>query len=53
MYFGIVGEIRNVHVIAAGRRIRQLGRLKKLYGSGRWRKMKGRGFDSAGLWPAA
>jgi hypothetical protein len=40
VFFEVVGEIRNVQSIAAGRRIRQLGRLKKLYGTGRWRKMK-------------
>lgn len=36
VFFEIVGEISNVQTIAAGRKIRQLGRLKKLYGSGRW-----------------
>ena len=41
MFFRIVGEITNIRTIAAGRRIRQLARLKKLYGPGRWRKMKG------------
>ena len=41
MFFEIVGDISNIQTIAAGRRIRQLGRLKKLYGTGRWRKMKG------------
>lgn len=41
MYFEIVGTISNVQVIAVGRRIRQLERLKKLFGKGRWRKMKG------------
>lgn len=41
MFFEIVGEISNVQTIAAGRRIRILGRLKKLYGGTRWRKMKG------------
>jgi hypothetical protein len=30
-----------VQTIAAGRQIRQLARLKKLYGRGRWRKMEG------------
>lgn len=52
MFFEIVGEITNIQIIAAGRRIRQLGRLKKLYGSGRWRKMKGEaliGLASSGL----
>lgn len=41
MYFEIVGDVTNVQTIAAGRRIRQLERLKRLYGKGRWRKMKG------------
>jgi hypothetical protein len=41
VFFEIVGRISNVQMIAVGRRIRQLGRLKKLYGPGRWRKMKG------------
>jgi hypothetical protein len=41
VFFEIVGAVSNVRTIAAGRRIRQLGRLKKLYGVGRWRKMKG------------
>jgi hypothetical protein len=41
VFFQLVGEIRNVQTIAVGRRIRVIARLKKLYGSGRWRKMKG------------
>ncbi len=41
MYFKLVGEITNVETIAVGRRIRQLERLTRLYGKGRWRKMKG------------
>ena len=41
MHFEIVGTIRNVQIIAVGQRIRQLDRLKKLFGKGRWRKMKG------------
>jgi hypothetical protein len=41
VFFQIVGEITNIQVIAIGRRIRQIRRLKKLYGQGRWRKMKG------------
>ena len=41
MFFEIVGEITNIQTVAIGRRIRALARLKKLYGSGRWRKMKG------------
>ena len=38
----IIGEIQGVRTIAVGRRIRELGRLKKVYGPGRWRKRKGR-----------
>ena len=35
------GEISDVEVIAVGRGIRELPRLRKLYGRGRWRKLKG------------
>lgn len=41
MHFEVVGEITNVETIAVGRRIRQLANLTRLYGKGRWRKMKG------------
>jgi hypothetical protein len=40
----IVGEITALETIALGRAIRDLPRLKKLYGKGRWRKMKGKAF---------
>jgi hypothetical protein len=39
--FEVIGGIANIEVIAVGRGIRQLARLKKLFGGGRWRKMKG------------
>lgn len=41
MDFEIVGEIAAVEVIAAGKAIRDLRRLRKQYGNGRWRKLKG------------
>jgi hypothetical protein len=41
MEFEIVEEIRDVRVIAAGRGIREIPRLKKHYGGTRWRKLKG------------
>ena len=41
MHFEVLEEIANVEIIAVGRRIRQIERLKKLFGNGRWRKMKG------------
>jgi hypothetical protein len=37
----VVGEISEVELIASGRQIRELLRLKKVYGAGRWRKLKG------------
>lgn len=41
MYFEIVGDIRSIELIAVGGRIRDIMRLRKQYGSGRWRKLKG------------
>jgi hypothetical protein len=41
MPFEIVGEISEIETIAAGRRIRDLRRLRRVYGRGRWRKLKG------------
>lgn len=39
--FEILGEIRDIETIAAGRGV-YIGRyLKRIYGEGRWRKMKG------------
>jgi len=37
----VIGRIRETQTIAAGRRIRDLARLRKQYGAARWRKMKG------------
>jgi hypothetical protein len=39
--FEIIGEISEIETIAVGRKIREFVRLKKLYGPGRWRKLKG------------
>ncbi len=41
MHFDIIGDIAEIEIIAIGRSIRDLPRLRKLYGSGRWRKLKG------------
>jgi hypothetical protein len=41
MYFEIVGSITDIDTIAIGRSIRQLSRLRRRYGQGRWRKLKG------------
>ncbi len=39
--FEIIGEITVLETIAAGSGIRDIRRLRKNYGKGRWRKMKG------------
>ena len=39
--FEIISDITEIEVIAIGSSIRDLQRLRKLYGDGRWRKMKG------------
>jgi len=39
--FEVLGAIENAEVIAIGPSIRELERLRKRYGSGRWRKLKG------------
>jgi hypothetical protein len=41
MYFEIIGEFSAVETIATGSGIRELARLRKFYGRGRWRKRKG------------
>lgn len=40
--FELVGDLTDIETIAAGRGIRDLARLRRLYGKGYWRKMKGR-----------
>jgi hypothetical protein len=37
----LVGEISDIQIIASGTAIRELRRLQKAYGQGRWRKLKG------------
>jgi hypothetical protein len=41
MKFELIGEIREIETIASGRQIRVLALLRKKWGPGRWRKMKG------------
>ena len=41
MYFEIIGKIENVESIAEGGRIRDIMRLRRQFGPGRWRKLKG------------
>ena len=37
----LVGEIIEVKIIALGNSIREIARLRDIYGKGRWRKLKG------------
>jgi hypothetical protein len=41
MIFEVLGEITEIETIAVGSRIHDLPRLRKTYGAGRWRKLKG------------
>ena len=41
MYFEIIGEIGEIETIAIGGNIRDIMRIQKQYGPGRWRKLKG------------
>jgi hypothetical protein len=41
MNFEIISKITEVRTIFVGNSIRDLARLKKRYGKGRWRKVKG------------
>ena len=41
MEFDIIDEIKEIETIAQGSGIRDLTRLKKYYGLGNWKKMKG------------
>ncbi len=41
MFFKILGRIGNIEIICKGRGIRDLKRIKKMYGKGNWRKLKG------------
>jgi hypothetical protein len=41
MHFEIIGDITDIEPIALGSAIREVARLRKQYGRGRWRKLKG------------
>jgi len=41
MYFEIIDEIKDIETISVGEKIRDIMRLRKQYGNGRWRKLKG------------
>ena len=41
MHFEVVGNIQSIEPIAIGSSIRDIARLRRQYGPGRWRKLKG------------
>lgn len=41
MSFEILGTIQKAEIIAVGKQIRELDRLQRQFGKGRWRKLKG------------
>jgi hypothetical protein len=41
MRFELLDEISEVETFAAGSKIREIARLRRAYGRGRWRKRKG------------
>ena len=41
MDFEIIDQIHDIETIAVNTSIHDLDRLKKMYGKGRWRKLKG------------
>jgi hypothetical protein len=41
MHFEIIGDVTHVETFAVGSSIRELARIRRKYGKGRWRKRKG------------
>jgi hypothetical protein len=41
MRFEILGDISDIETFATGTGIREIARLRRIYGRGRWRKRKG------------
>ena len=41
MSFEVIGEITQIETIATGSSIRDIRRIRKQFGRGRWRKLKG------------
>jgi hypothetical protein len=41
MHFEILGEISGIETFATGAGIREIARLRRIHGRGRWRKRKG------------
>lgn len=42
MHFEILSEISEIEIISIDTSIREITRLRRIYGTGRWRKLKGK-----------
>jgi hypothetical protein len=51
MDFDLVGDPADVETIATGRGIRELPRLRRLYGTGRWEEDERQRSNPAQRWP--
>jgi hypothetical protein len=38
--FELIGKVENIETIAIGGKIHDVARLRKMYGKGRWRKLR-------------
>lgn len=55
MHFELVSDITEVEPIAIAGRIREVSRLRKSHGAGRWRKLKGKAsvrLEDGSVWQA-
>jgi hypothetical protein len=43
MFFELIGDVKEIEIIAVRSSIHDVARLRKAYGRGRWRKLKGIG----------
>jgi hypothetical protein len=41
VHFELIGQVEDIETIAVDKSIREVDRLTKIYGEGRWRKLKG------------
>ena len=43
MHFELLGSITDIETVAVGNSIHDISRIRRVYGAGRWRKLKGVG----------
>lgn len=50
MKFKVIGDLSDIEIVAIGKKIKEIRRLKKVYGEGKWRKLKGNANHRTGGW---